>query len=1104
MSDPGNSPHALPERSKTLFGRDPLLERLRQLLKAHTQVSEVILIEGPGGTGKTVMLQALESDLRAAKPRVFLPIYDFYHIDNFRASAIEEAISVALRVEHPELTDAFATYDAARADLARSRITGDAFQAAQRAVRAAFVASYNHAVEQLALPYRIVLLFDTLEQAVVLSDGADQVLGVSENDASAGGEHWLRESLPQLKGTLTILGGRSHTLYGAPVGLYDALAAKLPVQHEAIRGLDFAATQALARDMLADAVAKDSPDRNLALQLDLDDQVKLLTWHLISEGMPFWVALLFTLEFIGQEPNSPLTEFQEQVAAAGPKSNGLTMAELAQRAHSIREHVFASLTNQITLASSPLIVAIQCMASIRKGLTADLLKAVLEALEVQADATQLFEQLSRLVIVKRRRSQIYTRRGTKPNNPRDREMQLFLHDEMYAWLDKHPPASDHLRGAVSEAVLAWYKKVIAETEEQRIEAVEILLTLPESDQRGRARQSALRDDAIRRRHQLERDLLGYAYEAQQGDRGRAAALFNLLMLQAIVAHESGHGTALHQEALRNILRQNTRPSLAAELEFAAHWLLRAAVQNEDWHECDRLTPLIEQHYHHALRQGSGLEVALLQLALAIAPLFRGIGTRPEDRSKILAILERGEAALDHTMADAGSAEEQRWAILLRARLLNFRGYLHRLNYELADAIDAYQRSAQLVRSDQTLAPQLRATTLRNLAFALSEDGDGIEAKRIGLAALKIHQLHGSTQEVALDRSTLTLVEIRLGGAERALRYAHASVYAIRQLRSSRALTLTLTALADAYRKTAEQIEDNIPEQDALFTESLAVLAQFEQILQESDGDRQNVERWCRLFQSRGGVYRSWGRARSRRHHKLLPQDEAQMHADFARARENLEAALRVAKAPLPDLHKLAQVELNPAARHPPLVLADLYEDLAAVYVNEDVYDERLYAYLRYAEAQAPEYQIIPGFGVPVLEKPIRAFWRELGQCELQRMIAAFGQFGQGSYRFNPLDASRTHVHAAGHEPFLHDAAYHLVRMMAYLIGYNSASRMVGLAQALTLREMLRGNGLTAAQLDLIDLTAYQVAEDYNLLYSESFRIVQTVIRRARQNLGYDL
>ncbi|RRR73077.1 MAG: hypothetical protein EI684_09380 [Candidatus Viridilinea halotolerans] len=1101
MSDPSRSSQGLPERSKRLFGRDPLLAQLRQLLDAQTQTSEVRLLEGDGGTGKTFILQALEDHLRAAKPRIFLPIYDFYHIDNFRASVIEEAISVALQVEHPALADAFAAYDAARAELERSRITGDAFQQAQRKVRAAFVASYNRAVAQLALPYRIVLLFDTLEQAVALSDGADRVLGVSENEASAGGEHWLRETLPQLQGTLAILGGRSQTLYGAPVELYAELAAKMPLQREALGGLDFAAMVALAEDMLARATASDAPDRTVARQISLDEPGKLLTWHLVSEGMPFWVALLFTLELLGQEPDAPLSALQEQVAAAGPSPDALALAPLAHEAKNIRNRVLLSLAGQITPASSPLVVAIQCMASIRKGLTPSLLAAVLQALQVEADAEQLFKQLSKLVIVKRRRTQIYTKQGDDPNNPREREEQLFLHDEMYAWLDKHPPARDHLRGVVSDAVLQWYKAVMERTEEQRLAAVEVLLTLPESAGAGIARQSALRDDAIRRRHQLERDLLGYAYEAQQGDRGRAAALLNLWMLQAIVAHESGHGNALRQEALRNIARQHSRPSPAAELEFAAHWLLRAALQNEDWHECDRLIPLLEQHYQPTLQQSSGVAAALLYLALAVTPLFRGQGTQAKDRARIQAFLEQGEAALKPNGAEIAPVEEQRWATLLRARLLNFRGYLYRLNYELADAIACYRHSEQLVRKDRNLAPQLRATTLRNLAFALALDGQANEAKRIGFEALKLHSRYGSPHEVALDRSALAIVEINLGGGNRAFRQAEPAAQTLRQLHSSRGLAMALQGLAESYRKIAEQLDESIAEQDAAFAQCLATLEEYEQVLHAQDAKQENVERWRLLFQGRGSLYRSWGRARSRRHTKLIQAD--QMHADFTLARQNLEGALRVSHAPLPDLYHLDEARINPDARQPPLILADIYEDIAAVYVNEDIYDERLYAYLRHAEAQARPYQLVAGLGVPQMEKPNHGFWRELGQCELQRMIAAFGQFDQGSYTFNPVTGERTLRYPAGREQFLHDAAHHLVRMMAYLVRYSPASTMLSLAQDLALRELLRGEGRTSEQLDLLDLTAYEYAEQYSLLHSGSFGVVQKLTRLARANLGYD-
>ncbi len=1103
MKAEGLSPSGLPGRSHGLFGRDGEIARLRQLLDTVTSESGLVLIEGDGGTGKTSLLKVFEADLRAAN-RPFLPSYDFYHIDNFRARVIEETITRALLASRPELQAAFQPYHEARSVLERSRITGSGFQAAQQAVREAFVVSYNRAIHRLDSPQRVVLLFDTVEQAVALSDGADQTLGIVETSPSAGGEHWLREILPRLEGTLTVFGGRTQTLYGHPVQLYAALATALPLHRELIGGLAFTATVALAHDMLAQALAPSSPDYDLARQIDLDDQAKLRTWHLVSGGLPFWVALLFTLEFVGQEDHSPLTVFQEKVAAAGPQPDPETLAGLEYEALIVRGHAFTSLAGKLTPNTEPLLIAIQCMASIRKGLTPELLASVLAALDVTVDVQMLFAQLAGLVIVKERTPQRYTSRGEQPNDQQDRELQLFLHDEMYAWLDTHPPVSNDLRGVVAETVVSWYEDVIATAEQARLEEVELLLTLPSSDEDAQAAQRARANDALRRHYQLERDLLGYTYEVGHDDRGRAAALLNLLTFESIFARDSGHGTALRQEALRHIARQPTGASHATELEFAAHWLLRAAVQNDDRETSAVLLARINERYRAALDHDNGVHIALLHLAIAIAQLYSGAGTSAVEHTAILATLDRAETTLALDTSPQLSAAERRWRLLLHARILNFRGYLYRISYAFAKALRAYRRSDRLAREDQTLAPQFRAITLRNLAFALSEDGEGDEAKRVGGDALKLHLRYGTAYDVALDRSTLARVEIRLGHASRALRYAEPAVETMRKLQGPRGLVMALTALAISYRKAAEQVDDSIAEQDELFARSLAVLAELERELQIQDPAeqleaKQIVERWVILFQARGRVYRSWGLARRRR--SLIPIQQERSRTDFEQAQQALEHALRVAHAHVPEQGLFDEVLNNPAVRQPKLVLADIHKDLAAVYVNADEYDERIYIHLRQAEALAREYWIIPGVGVPDLPDATHAFWRVLGQCELQRMLAAFGKFDFGHYTFNREDGIRTLQDAPGNEQFLDEAARHLVRMMAYLVKYNPAASMLRQARELTLRELLISR--SREQLDIFDLAAYQATEELHLLHAESFKIVQDVIGLARQNLGYD-
>lgn len=1128
MADGGLASGGFPERGEALFGRDELLRGLIDRIEQAERRSEVVLVAGDGGTGKTSLLQALERHLQN-EGRPHLPLYDFYHIDYFRPSAIEEAIVAALSAAIPGAQGDFGDYAAARRALDRSRMTGTGFREAQVAARKAFVECYNKAARRLEAGRRIVLLFDTVEQAVSLSDRADEALGIDgadisaggehwfgpplrrkrdrgprvgdSVDISAGGEHWLHTTLPLLASTVTILGGRTNTLYGPPVTLYDTLDALMPFHREVLEGLSYDATVDLARDMKARACRPGTPDANIAVYIDLEDECKLRVWQILSGGLPFWTAILFTLDLLGleHEKDGPYEQIVNEVERLFDTE---TLAAAEERLRSLvpaaQATLMQSFLGAINRDAQPLMVAVQCMASVRKGMSEQLLAAIVEALEIPAAADELFGRLAGLVVVKKRTRRSYSESGTEAD---DREQQLFLHDELYAWLDTHKPVSDpgHLRGVVVSTVRAWHEGAIEAAGRRRLDAAEALLQLSLDDSQAIGWMKRRLQDATRRIRQLERDLLGYTYELGTIDRGAAAAMLNLLMYEAIFGHDAGNGTALRQEALRNIERMFGGVSAEAEIEFAAHWLLRAALQNEDQATVRRILVGIGR-YEPAIEGRKGADVALLRLAAAAARLYGGMGTTPGERAEILALLDQADLALPSPDSARSDAERQ-WFTFLRAQILNFRGYAHRVNFELAASIRTYRQSERVARQEPDLLPQFRATTLRNLAYGLAWQGEIEEARRVGGDALKIHLRFGSEYEVALDRNVLGIAEIRDGGGSRALRYVEPAARTMRELGNARGLFFVLPYLAEAYRKVAEDFDDSIVDQDRMFQEALNTLSELEPVLLTVDPgktpeEKQRVEPWRELYHTRGCTLRSKALALLRRNRF----DRTHVDQLFHLAHEQLEEALKVSGAYISDKGLFEEVRLPQHPRQAPLILMDLHEDLAAIHVNQDEYDERVYVHLREAEAFATGYHAVPGRGILDVEDATRGYWKELGQCQVQRMLTAFGKFDHGRYTFNQQTGERTLAEPPGNESFLSEAGEHLVLAMAYLAKYNPNSWMVRKARQLATRELLLDR--SAAQINSIDLAAFETARAYDLLYSEGFAIVQNLIKNAREDRGF--
>lgn len=1072
----------IPGRSEVIFGRNADLAWLEELATATPGASTLVCILGAGGLGKTRLIEAFATRLEQAS-LPFAPLIDFYHIDSFRAGVVEHVIATALARTAPEHAHLLRPYLKARQRLERSRIGGQEFDQAQRAVRRSFITCYNQVAAALARAQRrMVLLFDTVEQAISLSDGAERHFDLALRDASIGGEHWLRATLPKLHNTLIVLGGRPETLYGQPVSLYAELGALIERRDHELSGLSYSATVELARDMLARASASnDEQTAGIAAAIDLDDPAKLRAWYQISEGLPFWIAILFTLELIGSEPEGVLSALQEEAGTFAPE-----VPIAAERREALRNELRECFLGEITQAAPPLLVALQCMASLRKGLTPALLDLVLDRLDVGERPPELFERLRTLAVVKTRRAQRYTSRGTRPDDLADQETMLFLHDELYAWLDRHPMVADESRQLVRTAVFDWYEQAIAQAEAERLAAAEALLVLARNDPAVPQR-DAERNDAQRRKRQLQRDLLGYAYEGGAAQRGQAAAQLQILAYEAIFARDAGHETALHQEALRNLYRQAPALSAADELAFAALWLLRSAVQYED---VDRTRQLLERLDRLADQRGqcAGADRALFELATAIARLYSGGGTRPDDRILIDTALKTAEQAIDAAEAaqpDRSPAERQ-WLLLLRTQVLNFRGYLHRLNYELDDAIRCYRASVRISRREEGLLPQLRATTLNNLAFALSEQGDTEEAQRIAHEALAIRLRYGTAYDVAYSRNVLARILLRAGEPFRARHYAELAARTMRVQGGARGRLHNLRVLAETHRKVAELLDDTPPEQDRCFTAALMALDEGARVLARRKRPDPATE-WV-LLQTRGCVHRSRAVA-------LLRRGDAYRETaarEFGSARHWLEQALQVAEA----------------HHEPALIRMDIIEDLAAVSVHEDEYGQQLYRLIDTAEHLAPTpYRAQEGVGPVEMEHATRGYWRELGQCRLQRMLSAFGKFDFGAYsyppEYEPEPASGRHVPsvAPGEEAFLDEAAEHMVIMLAYLVRYNRHSWMLVTARRLALRELLLNR--TPAQLDRFASAAYEAARRYNLLFDESFAVAERVIAVARANLDPD-
>jgi hypothetical protein len=1071
-----------------LFGRSSLLQHCQELIAHKIERTRLLLVQGVAGAGKTRLTEEIQDGLKGSLRR-YLPLYDFYHIDRFKASSIEDAIIASLAEPGSQddqearkrvVTSAFKRYTNARKKMETARQSGQQFEQAQKKVRKSFVTCYNALVKTFDLP--MVLLFDTVEQAVNLADGAEDRLIGRSTDASEGGAIWLREMLPQLRNTVVMVLGRPQTLYGEDVKLYEQLRAKI-IDHTLIDlpGLDHTASQAFVAALRDQMFASGNEQiRQFAQDIDLEQPSLWPTWFAVADGLPFWLSVLFTCEIFGVVPPT-IDAIRDQYPTPGTDNS----AALTEKQHAewrntltiqqaeLRDALMRQLFTADDQKDHTLLIALRWLGHLRKGASLSILQALIDHEQVDGldDAEALFEQLQKLTLVKRREVPRYLDEGST-----EKEVALFLHDELYAWLDRNPISKLDTSKPIVNQVIGWYDARIAQVEAVRQRLVQQSKKRSPNDPAIK-QLDAQRDAATDRIRMLVLDRIGYFY---QRDLDQGTVEYNLEAYAAIVQREAGYGVMLRQEALRNYYRADRKGvSFSIEMECAARWILRTTFFNEDKKALELLEKL--DYYWERQTEATPQARAFLYFATAVSHLMLQPQLYPEQVAQDLRnaqqLLVRQEAL-----------QRTNWIILLQHLQFAWQGYMHRLAYDLVDAIDAYSQANKILIPNPNNDNRHRvfiffiAVNLQNLAFAISEQGDVDAARELALTGLDANRRYGSAYSAAMSLNTLARIEIRAGRPDVARRYSDQALAIIERYQSARGFSLCLPVSAEIRRKLAEQTITSIFEQEQFFEQAEALVINAEPYAYSADRRRE-------VKQGRGCLYRSWAKALYEREEREERETADQERLDnyFAKAYQYLMDALEIAEKN--NLSHLLQM--------------DILEDIATNLIHQDIYDQRVLKFLDRAEQLAPPgYRLERGESWRDPKRPTLGYWRELGQCQLQRMMVGFGSFEYGWYAYDSNTDTRTLIRQ-GDESDLRKAAEAMLLMFVYLDRYNPVSTMLERAKELTLRELRRLKQVK--ELQLLEIEVIDLARlDYNLGEGHpALRIIRTLTDKALEDIGVD-
>jgi len=378
-----------------LAPRVKLIDRERELrtLKAAMAATphlQVIYLYGPGGVGKTRLLEEAGQWVRQARARQHLcwsGILDLYHADLHSIAALQmvliDSIDPAQRY-FQEYRQARQRFEERR----RSGLVGAVLDSERAALSDLFLAEYNTFASQ----QRPVIAFDTLENLAHESDLIQHLCRLESVPDIV--QSWLLQQAPQLKNTTLLLAGRpSPVLQEALTHIYRSQ----PGQFEAIE------VNGLTREdfqQLATAMFDAAP---LSVQALVDSVDRL--WQLTA-GRPVHLALVIEL------------------AAQSTAFVAATQLAYTQDATLWGQHLVKALFNYADPGGRLFFFLVLA----RRGLDADLLH-YLEPSWPLAECHYRLAEARHLSIVK-------VRSGYE---------ELFLHDLLYELFDTYSPLDAEIR-----------------------------------------------------------------------------------------------------------------------------------------------------------------------------------------------------------------------------------------------------------------------------------------------------------------------------------------------------------------------------------------------------------------------------------------------------------------------------------------------------------------------------------------------------------------------------------------------------------------------------------------------------------------------------------
>jgi len=814
----------------------------------------ILFFEGAGGIGKTALLEAiLERSQWVSRAETLAgccaahEIVDLYHVDvHTPEGVIRRIIEVLGKWSFQESQRVLSALD-------RARVSGDmqAVGQQEQALQAAFFEEFAALTQE-----GVVLAFDTLEVLDYEYDPFQEELGEEAPALSAG--KWLFQSFfPALQGNaVVLLAGRSNDQVPELERLHQE-DERILVQHVELDPLDQEESLEYLRAVAQAEGRRGDGDAAARLWMFSEERGELA--HLLTGGRPILLALLADTIVHNLALPPAFDKNQQELERQG--------------AEQWWPEVERVLVVRIQESPSPIGSTLRTLAWLRKGATPDLLAQLLDLRNEDGGwdlytATGYLDQATHLALVKVR--------------PGDR--RVFLHDEMYALLDRHvlQGCTEEEREKVYGTTLAYYRDLTRRLG-QRVENLSPVLA---------SIQTRLYQAYVEEMHYR------LCFSPPTG-----FAMYFWLAEEALGGRDVEMDMLVRSEFLRTLsMLKETEHFLGAvpreaALDTAVRWGMRALFLRSDPEAALKIFEQVRQRW---LRQAGKVELAWahLQLYRALAKIRRASGDDWQDARDALAGVEE---VADLTLSfppENPVVQARRWrARIIKSLALNYLGYLDRQQGRHREAVRHYQESAMLQRR---LSMDALASTLTNLSYAMALTGEFHRARLLAEEAERLAQRRGQLHMLAVTLNVRAFVEAFADRQRDALRYTDRALEISAQLPDQRVQGLSHLARARAYRYLWGALSEAEKKREAnLFDNAIKEASQAANLLRGAPGDRVSA------LLERGCIYRELARL----HHAAGRTEEAEEIAQKSRA--DLERVAVLAGAlDLPRLHSLAWTDLG--------------------------------------------------------------------------------------------------------------------------------------------------------------------------------------------------